>query len=329
MRMGLLGKLFGKKAGEAAPTVQAPAGAHASASTGGEFIVAYDSSGREVRIPKREWVDKVLVGNLEDSRSDPDKLYGLLTTALEDGFALEITPYAEHLARVDPQAWRGAAVLGVVYLQTDRVEEARHVLERYVEQHGANGYVLTNLAKVYWKQGDQARGDATLWRALQADPNQKNALDIYFADAARSGGEAAGWEATHRVAALPGSWLARSWMAWADVNAGRHCEGIERYREVLAMAPRPASAELLEKMIAVLGSRGLAADAVQLAAPCFEASVHGLGVGGNLLKANVELGRFDEAMALVASLRALNRPDYAQGLYAWEAEIERLRQAAG
>ena len=117
----------------------------------------------------------------DENRNDPDHLYDLLVGALHDGFAPNIVSYAEHFQRTDPDPARGATLLGIVYMENDRLDDAERVFNRFLATQGENGRVLTNLAKVHSRRGDDARAEAMLWRALELDPNQENGVHWYSA----------------------------------------------------------------------------------------------------------------------------------------------------
>jgi hypothetical protein len=136
--MKLLTKLFGRKA-DATPVVECPTLDEAEVA---ELVRVYDSYGRELAITRHEWRDKVLLENLEAARQDPDHLYDMIVSALHDGFIADVLPYVEQLRRIDPTSARSATLLGVVYLQLHRPNDAERVLTEQVQQHGEDSYVL-------------------------------------------------------------------------------------------------------------------------------------------------------------------------------------------
>jgi hypothetical protein len=94
--MGIFKKLFAKGADGAQqtqPQAQQPAD-HG-------MIVVHDEYGREMRIPRSEWVNKVLPATIEKQRSNPDALYDVLVAAVRDGFAAQITDAAQHLYQTE------------------------------------------------------------------------------------------------------------------------------------------------------------------------------------------------------------------------------------
>lgn len=293
-----------------------------------DLIKVYDAYGREVYLTKQQWRDNVLLGNLERAREDPERLYSMLVGALRDGFAADIVPFAEHLQRTDPIPARGSVILGIVYLKIGRLDDSQRVLEDHIVRHGEDGYVLTNLAKVYAGRGDDVRAESVLWHALELDPNQDNGLGWYISIQRERGGDDAALEACRRVAALPNSWLARLWLAKAALKADDQAGAEKLYIEALSSAGRPVPPDLLMHMSGDLGIHGCLAESIRLTEPHFDPAYHGLPVGNNLLKAHLDLGQIGEARKILDLLYAQKRPDWSQALSFWDTEIGKAEAAS-
>lgn len=324
--MSILSKVFGRFGRSNPPAPDGPADSDPVDDP--SRIKVFDSYGREIFISKQRWKESVLRDNLEKQRNDPEQLYGMLVGALKDGFATDVIDYAEHLWRTDTTPSRGAAVLGISYMEAGRLDDAERVLSGYLAEHAADGVVLTNLAKVHSRKGDAARAEALLWDALQSDPNQQNGLDWYAAIQRERGGETAASDAYRRVAALPGSWRAQLWLARTALEKRELETARSQYDEALARAGRVAPADLLMQMSGDLGNNGYLAEIVSLVEPHFDASAHGLPVGNNLIKANLDLGRVPEARLIVDRLYAQNRHDWRETLTIWDTEIAKAAIAA-
>jgi tetratricopeptide (TPR) repeat protein len=286
--MNLPNKFFEKKPENAIPPVQP---ANAKPADDPNMVRVFDEYGRELFITKQQWRDNVLLGNLEQARDHPEQLYDILVGAIHDGFSADVIPYAEHLKNIDPSLSQGAIILGIVYMEVNRLDDAQHIFEEFIAQNGENGIALTNLAKVYDHRGDHVRAESTLWHALELDPNQENGLGWYAAIQQERGGETAAFEAYRRAAALPRSWRARLWLAREALQRRDLAAAETLYNEALALADHPIPADLLMQMSGDLGNAGYLADAIRLAGPCFDPVFHGLKVGNNLIKANLDLGR--------------------------------------
>jgi tetratricopeptide (TPR) repeat protein len=317
--MSLLKKLFG--AGDAPAIRASPDAAAPPKPAGADLVKVFDQFGRPVQIPREQWRTQVLLPNLASKRGDPNALYDLIANALRDGFAAEVLEPARHLAGTDPQRARSANLLGVILLQLGRFAEAKAVLEQALTADGGGAYLLANLAKACAGLGDTARRDDLLWRALERDPNQSAAVLWYAALAKEQAGAEGEAKAFERIAALPGSWLAKLWVARAALAAKDTGRALSLYGEVLAEV-QPPPAEALMQISGDLGNAGQLDRLIELCAPRFDPALHGIQVGNNLIKANLDLGRTDEARRLIEQLYGQRRPDWRDILRDWERRLQ-------
>jgi len=291
------------------------------------LIQVYDSYGRKLYITREQWRDHVLLGNLEKAHDNPEQLYGLLVGALRDGFAADVISFAEQLQRVDSIPSRGATILGIVYMENSRLEDAERVLKDYLLAHGDDGTVLTNLAKIYSRLGDETLAQSTLWRAMEVDPNQENGLGWFIAEHNDRGGEVAALAAYRRVAELPQSWRAQLWLARHALQSKDLAAAANLYSTALARSGRPVPTDLLMQMSGDLGNSGHLTEIIRLVGPHFEPAIHGLQVGNNLIKAHVDLGHLDAAQEILGQLYALARPDWRETLSFWDTAVAKARLA--
>lgn len=290
-----------------------------------EMVRVHDAYGREIQIPRQQWLDSVVMGNIEKAWNDPDKLASMIMGAFNDGFFAEMVRPSEHLAEIDPNPQRGATLLSISYLKTERVDDAGRVLEDHIAKHGESGVVLTNLAKVYAERNEEGKAQETLRHALELDPNQENALNWLQAEYRQKDGDAGELKALQQVAALPGSWRAQLWLARKALQRTALEEAIVLYRESLAKAGSPVPPDLLMQMSGDLGRQAHILELLDLTAPHFRPEHHGIMVGNNILKAYIDLGQIEPARMVLDQLYALKRPDWRETLNFWEAEIAKTR----
>ncbi len=329
--MSFFKKLFGSKpspvstSSSSAQPPSAPAASSVDPAKDPNMIRVHDAYGRELFITKAQWRDNVLLGNLEKSRDHPDDLAGIIVQSLNDGFAADVLTYAARLAGIDPTPERGHILHAVTLLTLKRYAEAESVLLAFMKKHGETGVALANLAKTYSGRGDDARTLATLWRALELDPNQDNAVGWYEIIHREKNGPAAGQEALRRVAAIPGAWRARLWLARDRLEQRDLSAALVLYHEALALVSPPVPGDLLQQMSGDLGNHAHLPELLQLTEPRYDVAFHGILVGNNLIKANLDLGRLDQARAHLDRLYAQNRPDWKQNLSFWDTEIAKVR----
>ncbi len=288
----------------------------------------YDPFGRKVEIGREAWRREVLLPNLQANRGNPDALYELIIGALNDDFEADLLESARHLAEHDPQPRRGALALGVVLLQLKEFAAAREVLERALERHGRDTYLLANLARAYAATGDEPRALELSWQALELDPNEETSLSWLIAVTQVKGGQQGVMAAYLRAARLPGSWRAQLYLARFALERGDVAEATRLYEEALGRA-NPVPADLLMQLSGDLGNRGQAELLVKLTQPRFDVATHGFIVGNNLLRAYGELGRFAEARKLLEQLYALQRPEWREQLMHWEVRLDDAQKRYG
>ncbi|MGH8022974.1 MAG: hypothetical protein ACRED1_05305, partial [Limisphaerales bacterium] len=235
---------------------------------------------------------------------------------------------ADQLCRIDPIPARGACAYGIVLLKLNRLNEAENVFRSHLEKHGEDGSILTNLAKVYSARNDHQMAEETLWHALEVDPNQDNGLGWYWIIQKERSGEEAGLDALRRIAALPGSWRAKLWLARTALQSRQSEQAFAYYRECLAHVGTPVPVDLLMQMSGDLGNAGHLPQILQLVEPHFDAKTHGLSVGNNLIKAHLDLGQIGAARRILDQLYALNRMDWKQNLSYWDTELAKARVAS-
>jgi tetratricopeptide (TPR) repeat protein len=324
--MGILPTLFGdKKPAEPAKLPSQPAATAEELRSDPNLIRVFDKYGRELFVSKDEWRKNILPGALRERWAKPDELYQTIVAALNDGFRSDVVAAAQRLYEIDPVRGRSACLWGIVLMEENRLDDAERVLRQHVEHHGEDGYVLTNLAKVHAKRGDNARAEAVLWRALEVDPNQENALNWYSSLQAERGGDAARQAALERVAAQRGSWRAQLWLARTALARKDVAEALRLYRECLARNSHPVPGDVLMQISGDLSNAGYLEEALAVVTPEFDAQVHGLLVGNNLIKANVDLRRLGDARRILDALYAQRRPDWRTHLSFWDTEIAKVR----
>ena len=312
-----------------------PAGAHVQRispttrpNTPPTTVPVYDEFGRQLFVPLETWRTTMLPSVLTQANDDPDQLYNAIVDTLDLHLAADVRSAAERLVAIDPSPERSTNVLAIVLTNSGDPAAAERILNAYLEQHGPSSVILTNLAKALTDLNRIDEADAALWRALEADPNQENALTWYAAIQRDRHGAAAWDETMQSVAALPNAWRPQVWLARSALDRHEAAPALDLYRQALNRAGSPAPTVLLQSMSGDLGKHGLLAESLSLTRPAYDAKFHGLAVGNNLIKSALETGQPDQARAFVDGLYQQHRPDWADTLLYWESEIKKQELSA-
>lgn len=318
----ILSALGGKK-GAATSANDAPP--PSPPSTGKELITVHDAYGRELKIARDEWQEKVLQPNLKIKWNEPDALYSMIVSALNDGFVADLLPTAQRLLEIDPKPERGHTILGIVQMKIGSLDAAEATLREGIRKVGETGALLNNLAKVFSERGDRAQADETLWRAVQADPNLENSLLWWAAIQRERGGEDGYLQALRTASALPGSWLAKLWLARLHLEHKALDAARALYAEVLSGGLYDGSALMM--ISGDLGNNGQIEWILELVGLAFDEHKHDPMAGLNLLRACHQLGRVAEGEALLNRMYALSFAPLKPHLDEFAKAFQTLQQA--
>ncbi|GGY20185.1 tetratricopeptide repeat protein [Paludibacterium paludis] len=291
-----------------------------------EPITVYDAYGRELKITRSEWRDKVFLPNLQQKWNDAAEIYNLIISGINDGFATDLLAATERLLEIDGIPERSHSVRGIVLMKNGLLDEAEDVLRKGITKAGATATLLTNLAKVFAERGNQPRADEILWQAVQTDPNMDNGLLWWAAIQRERGGEAGYLQALHTAAALPGSWRAKLWLARHHLEHKAIEAARTLYTEVLAAGLYDSGT--LTMISGDLGNNGQVPLILELIGPIYNEHQHDPVTGLNLLKAYHQLGKVDEGEALLSRMYALGLAPFKQYLDQCAQAFQEMRKEA-
>jgi tetratricopeptide (TPR) repeat protein len=283
-----------------------------------ELITFYDERGRELHIRRAAWVESVLSPGLRKAWDDPKRLAEQIAQALHDDFAEQVQQATERLLALDPESEDALLLAAIARMECGALDLAEEIIERSVAKNGPSGSALTNLAKLYERRGDKDKAKTTLRRSLDLDPNQ-DCLLWWAMRAKEERGDAGFVAALEAIAKVPQAWRPQLWIAREKLKQGDRSAALALYEEALVSAGDRG--DVLMMITGDLGNAGALDDLVRLAAPRYAPEVHGPRAGMNIVRAYTQLGRTDEARALVRRLQAMNWPPFAGALAKLEAEI--------
>jgi tetratricopeptide (TPR) repeat protein len=289
------------------------------------MLTVYNELGREMQISREQWRTNVLPGAIQSHWSDPERLSSVVVQALEDGFGGDVLAAAKHLHEIDGDAERGACLYGVVLMEKGDLRKAERIFTAGLQKRPRSGALLTNLAKVHHRRGNQKLAGDTLWRALNADPNFDNAL-MWYAALGREGGGDAGYKAAlKRVAGLRGSWRANLWLAREHLAAKELENALALYESVLVVAADERG--VLTQISGDLGQNGFVAEVLRLVLPFYDPKRHELLAGGNLLQACVQLGDVARGERLLHEMMLVAGPPDRERLMWYSARFSEMTAA--
>ena len=92
--------------------------------------------------PRCCWQRSAQIGTIQAN------FYGVIVTALNDGFCADILEAARHFYEIDPERQRAANQWGILLMEEGRLDEAETLFNASIRQHGKSGVFLSNLAGI-------------------------------------------------------------------------------------------------------------------------------------------------------------------------------------
>jgi tetratricopeptide (TPR) repeat protein len=176
---------------------------------------------------------------------------------------------------------------------------------------------MSFLKRLFGMQKREPNEMEIVWEALETDPNLEPAVRRYESGFRDYAGEEAGIAALTRIARIPGSWRAQLWLGQHAMHSHQPERALEMFRDCMAKVSRPAPMDVLADISASLGSAGYFREIEELVEPAFEAKIHTIHVGSNLMRAHTEMGQFDKARKILDQLYAFRRPESEGQLKYW------------
>ncbi|MCU1350389.1 MAG: tetratricopeptide repeat protein [Acidobacteria bacterium] len=289
-------------------------------------IAIFDPHGRRVEITRDAWRTEILPSQFRGHWNDADALAQIIGIALEDDFAADVVHAAHRLLSIDPDHARSAALLGAVLMQTGELADAARALESYLAHEGPSALVMTSLARVYGRLGDDLGATVMLLAAIEADPNEESALTLYTAGEQARGGDDAYLAALQRVAENEGSWRARLWLARHHLERHELEAAAALYQGVLVLAADASG--VLTQISGDLGRHGRIDDIVDWVFPFYDCARHDAVAGLNFLQAFIERRDVRRGELLLHELMTLDLPPYRDRLMSYSNELDRLKVAS-
>ena len=283
------------------------------------MIRMQDTAGNDIFIERNVYRKNVLPQQFESAKGNPNQLYTAILMAIEDGFVEEAIEPARKLLEIDPIRERATTILGIALKDARKFKEAEELFKKFMDEEGETGIVLTNLAKVYAEDDKQELSEKTLWRALELEPNQTNALDWWAAIHKERGGEAGLINAMTEVSKIPGSWRANLYLARQHLENAKIDEAVKIYDQVLTLNQ---DSDALVMMTSDLGRNGYLKEILDLAKGIYRPDIHHAYVGFNLTQACIELGRKAEGNAILDKIEALGRSELQASIDGLRAQLK-------
>lgn len=285
-------------------------------------IAVYDENGNQYAITQSYWIDNVLPKEFEKVWNKPDDLYSLIVMCLQDEIYDSAILPAQHLFEIDFDKQRAFLILGIVYLKNKKLELSEKTFKEAIALFPNDGYLQTNLAKVYAEKGDEKLSYDTLWNALLTDPNQENAIIWIAAIHYEKGGHPDRLKILDCLSMIPNSWRPQLWIARDLLEHEKFEEAKTIYKSVLNTASKYSDAMMM--ISGDLGKNNRVEEVFELVFPIFNIKQHGINTALNLVQSSIISKRKEVGLEILADIKREQRLDYTELVNQFEKQLNEI-----
>lgn len=263
-----------------------------------KFLKFYSPDGQEIVIAREEYRTKVLPYNLREDWSNAEALYNSIKGALLNGFYEDILESSYRLLSIDSNPERSHTMTSIVLMKNGKENEARQLLETYLEKYGQSAIILTNLAKTY---KDIEDSEEILWKALQIDPNIESCLDFWLVIQLERQGKEGYKNGLLRAMKLPNAWAPQLYLTREYLKSNNLKEALPFINHVLNTAP--LESEALADISGHLGRNGYIKEVIDIILPHYNPQYASLGLLNNILFAYREANDPKNGLSFINKMR--------------------------
>jgi len=260
-----------------------------------QLLQFYTAEGEQIHIEREEYRTKVLPYNLKENWNNPDELFNTIRAALGDNFSEDVVEASKRLLEIDPNHERGYATYSTVLINNQKKEEARKLLEDYIQKYGNTSTILTNLALTHKNPEDAER---LVWTALQMDPNNDVTLRLWLVSQNEKKGREGYKKGLTEASKIQGAWRPQIYQFIDYLESHDLKAALSLIDHIVKTAPIESGA--LADLSGYLGQNGYSDQVLKLILPHYTAERGNLlGLVNNILHAFYELKKPEEALAFV------------------------------
>jgi len=279
-----------------------------------------DEKGNEMYTTKETWLHNILLPDIKANYTNADKLYSLLISALNDKYEKDIIEAGKQLYSIDTDKERSACIYAIILMKNNQLDNAEYILKDAINKVGETGSLMTNLAKVYADMYKDELKMKSLIRGLEIDPNQDNGLDWYLSIIKEEMGEEGYINALKQVSQFKNAWRAYLLLAKKELEQSNINNALAYYKTAFDQVEK-LSYNMAVQISGDLGTHGYINKIIELIEPHFDVKTHGIAVGNNLIKANIDLGYYDKARKILDELKLEYNPTWKKSLDFWDEKL--------
>lgn len=289
-----------------------------------DAIKFFDDKGNEYSYSRKAYVEDILPVEIKKVWNNPDSLYNLLAMSLYDGINKELIEAGERLIVIHNDTSKAYNILGTIYLQSTILDKAEQTLLQGINICSHKGYLKATLARVYEAEGLLEKSYATLWEAIELDPNLKTAVIWIGAIHKEKGGNEAYLKIMRKISEIPSSWRAQLWIAHDYLDKNEIENAIKIYRDILPKVTNEPDAMM--QISGDLGNHGRNKEVMSLIYPLYDLDKQDYKTGLNIVGACIETKNKAIGFKVLNDIKKLERYDLTSYLNRLESMLNKINE---
>lgn len=260
-----------------------------------EEISYYDDFGKECKMKKRDWVEKILNPAIKKNWDSAEGLYPIVLDAFSKKVYSEVKEACLRIYSLDKNKERKINLLGRCYVKMESYYEAVDLYEKYINEEEPTETIYISYAKALEKTEQPEEAEKAYLKALNLNANSIISFKNYF-NVIKKRSKKEYLAKLEELASLKGTWRAKMNIAIEFFKKGNKEKG--DYFLATALKESRFNTEVMNLASAVYGMNGLHEDFEKYVLPQFNPEKHGVQTTLNVLKFYEETKNYQKGIEL-------------------------------
>lgn len=260
-----------------------------------EEISYYDDFGKEQKMKKKDWVEKILNPAIRKNWDNTEGLYPIVLDAFSKKVYEEVKEACLRIYSLDKDKKRKINLLGSCYMETKAYDQALNLYEKYINEEEPTESIYISYAKALEKAGQPEEAEKIYLKALNLNANSITSFKNYFG-VVKKRSKKEYLAKLEELASLKGTWRAKMKISMEFFRKGNKEKG--NYFLTTALKESRYNSEVMNLASKLYEMNKLNEEFEKYIIPHFNPENHGVEVTLNIMKFYLETKNYEKGIEL-------------------------------